>query len=466
MLSIYKPCDIRGRANGDLTPELYRNWGRILGLQVAATEKFVVGGDMRSSTPNFLAALVEGLAATGVDVVDLGILPTPMVYHAKRRLAAAGCAIVTASHNPEEINGLKWIIGDRPPTEAEVALLEDESDRPAAIPSDRSPSQPRTLDVSFDYVAWLQETWVEWQQAECRVVLDPMHGCNVYRARRYLQAVFPHSLFSAIHDEPDPTFGGHRPDSSHAEFLDELANAVDHQRAQVGIAFDGDGDRVAFVDDEGVPLTAEETTWVLLHSFGPSLAGQPFVYDSKFSDRIAEAAQELDAVPLAERSGHAFIRTRMLQAHALFGAEISGHYFYRELQGSDDGMYTACRLISHLAQSGKTLSELRRSCPAIYMTPELRVPLGREEVAATLEQVRAAWPHYPQTLLDGVRVDFPDGWALVRSSVTESALTFRFESTDWNHLHKLVWRFCDAIPEVGDTLWARYEEALGGRCEL
>lgn len=465
-MSIYKPCDIRGQADSELTPELYRRWGRALGLQVAPSDKFVVGGDVRPSTPEFLTALIAGLADTGVDAVDVGILPTPMVYHARRRLAAAGCAIVTASHNPAGINGLKWMIGSRPPTEKEVAQLRHESEAPGPIPSNRQTSQPRLLDVSFDYVAWLQETWVEWQQAECRVVLDPMHGCNVHRARRYLQAVFPRSLFSAIHDTPDPMFGGRPPDSSHAEFLDELASAVDHERAQVGIAFDGDGDRVAFVDNEGVTLTAEETTWVLLHSLSPDLAGQAFVYDSRFSDRIAQRAKELGAEPLAERSGHAFLRARMLQTGALFGAEISGHYFYRELEGGDDGIYTACRLISHLARSGKSLAELRRSCPAIYMTPELRVHVERPRVVHTLDAVRAAWHEYPQTLLDGVRVDFPEGWALVRSSVTESALTFRFESTSWEHLHKLVWRFCDAMPDIGDTLWARYEEAMGGRCDL
>lgn len=465
-MSIYKPCDIRGQAHHELTPDLYRRWGRALGLQVAPNEKFVVGGDVRPSTPDFLAALMAGLAETGVDVVDVGILPTPMVYHAQRRLAAAGAAIVTASHNPAEINGLKWLIGSRPPSEKEVAQLEHESVTLSPIPSNRQPTEPRMLDISYDYVAWLQETWVDWQQADCRVVLDPMYGCNVHRARRYLQAVFPRSLFSVIHDTPDPMFGGHPPDSSHAEFLDELSNAVDHERAQVGIAFDGDGDRVAFVDNEGVTLTAEETTWILLDSFGPDLAGQPFVYDSKFSDRVPEGAKARGAEPLAERSGHAFLRTRMLQTGAPFGAEISGHYFYRALEGSEDGMYTACRIISHLVRTGKSLAELRRSCPTVYMTPELRVYVERPRIVHTLDQVRAAWSEYPQTRLDGVRVDFPEGWALVRSSVTESALTFRFESTGWEQLHKLVWRFCDVLGDVGDALWTRYEETVGGRCDL
>jgi len=465
-LSIYKPCDIRGNATDELTPELYHRWGRALGLQVAPGDKFVVGGDCRGSTSRFLAALVAGLAEAGMDVIDLGILPTPMVYHARRRVGASACAIVTASHNAAELNGLKWLIGRRPPSEKEVAMLAQEAELLSSVPVSRHPHPPRTLDVSFDYVAWLQEAWVEWQSAECRVVLDPMHGCNVQRARRYLQAVFPRSLFSAIHDTADPGFGGRRPDSSQAEHLEDLCNAVDHARAHLGIAFDGDGDRVAFVDNEGVALTAEEATWVLLHSFGPDLAGQKFVYDVKFSSRVEEGARHLGAEPLAERSGHAFLRSRMVESGALFGAEISGHYFYRALEGGDDGLYTACRMIAYLARSGKTLSELRRSCPPIYMTPELRVSATAEEAFVAIEQVRASWQSYPQTLLDGVRVEFPDGWALIRSSVTESALTFRFESTDWRKLDKLVWRFCDSLPDLGDAVWARYESAMSGRCDL
>jgi phosphomannomutase len=465
-LSVYKPCDIRGLANGELTPELYRAWGRALGLQVAPGDKFVIGGDTRCSTPQFLAALAEGLAQTGVDVVDLGILPTPMIHHARRRLTAAACAIVTASHNAAELNGLKWLIGRHPPREEEVARLERDVETPPPIPPNRTPSQPRSLDISFDYVAWLQEAWVEWQQADCRVVLDPMYGADVYRARRYLQAVFPRSLFSAIHDAPDPAFGGHRPDCSHLEYLEDLSSAVDRQRAHLGIALDGDGDRVAFVDNEGVPLTAEEAAWVLLHSFGADLAGQRFIYDGKFSTRVPEAARQLGADALIERSGHAFIRNRMLETGALFGAEISGHYFYRLLDGGDDGLYTACRMIGYLTRSGKPLSQLRRECPPIFMTPELRLPVTPEQAATAMEQVRAAWLAYPQTTLDGIRVEFPDGWALMRNSVTESSMTFRFESTDWSRLHKLVWDFCDSLPELGDSLWVRYEEALGGRCSL
>jgi phosphomannomutase/phosphoglucomutase len=460
-VSIYKPCDIRGDAATELTPALYHCWGRLLGGRVGPGAKFVVGGDLRSSTPELLAALIAGLCEAGLDVVNLGLLPTPMIYYARHRLQAAACAIVTASHNPAQCNGLKWMIGDRPPTEEDVSVLRREAENPHFPPSGRSPGTPRSLDISFDYVAWLQETWVDALSVERHVVLDPMHGCWARRARRYLQAVFPQCLFSVLHDEPDPAFGGRSPDCSQPQLLEDLCDAVYRQRAHLGLAFDGDGDRIALVDDKAVVLTAEEATWCLLQSLGTQLHNQRFVYDLKSSDRVPEAARQLGAEPLVERSGHSFIRTRMVETGALFGAEISGHYFFRALQGGDDGLYTACRLIAYLGQSGHALSQLCRECPGVFITPDLRVAVALEHQQDVIDLARAAWSEHPQTTIDGVRIDFPEGWALMRGSVTDPALTFRFEAADLGWLSELVRRFCDKLEALGDELWARYEAAMG-----
>jgi len=462
LLGIYHPCDVVGHATVELTPELYRSWGLALGRQLEANAKFVVGGDLRRSTPEFLAALVDGFSQAGLDVLDLGSLPTPMVHYAKRRLLAAGCAVVTASHHPADMNGLRWMLGDRPPTHREVLLLQQEAERPTPEPTDRQPTSPRTLDISFDYVAWLQETWVDTRELQLRIVLDPGHGCWAAKARRYLQAVFPRCLFSAIHDTPLADFDGRTPDCSRPDFLNPLSDAVYHERAHLGIAFDGDGDRVAFVDNDGTVLTAEEATWILLDSFGTELQGEPLVLDLKFSDRISEIASGLGAKPLSERSGHAFIHARMLESGAPFGAATGGHYFFQALGGDDDGLYAACRMIAHLGQSEGALADLRRTSPPVFITPDLRVPVEpncRDEV---IEQVRAAWSHYPQTTVDGVRVSFPDGWALMRNSMTEPALTFRFEAADWGKLPQLVYGFCDTLGDIGDALWREYEIAMIG----
>jgi phosphomannomutase len=477
-VSIYQPCDIRGDAVKELTPQLYRRWGRALGRQVAAREKFVVGGDVRASTEGFLSALIEGLCEAGVDVVDLGILPTPMIFYAKHRLQAAACAIVTGSHHAAAINGLRWMTGQRCPTPDDIALLQCDADcdhdadaernessrkvdgRPPI--AGRTPSTSRMLDISFDYVASLQETFADAIGAEQHVVLDPMRGCWAGRVRRYSNAIFPRCLFSIIRNERDPNLGGRAPDCSHLDELHELCDAVYRERAHVGFAFDGDGDRLAVVDDEGVVLSSDEITWLCLQSLGAELAGQAFVHDMRLSDRIVEAARRFDAEPVVERSGPTRIRDRMRRSGALFGMESGGHYFHRAWPAGDDSLFTACRLIAWLAaQSGETLADLRRRCPAMYRTPDLPLPLDAQAQSRMIEEIRAAWSHYPQQTIDGVRIDTPSGWILVSSSVTEPSLNFRFEGVDWNALDHLVEQFCATLPEWGDALWQEYRAAMG-----
>jgi phosphomannomutase / phosphoglucomutase len=293
------------------------------------------------------------------------------------------------------------------------------------------------------------------------VVLDPMHGAWSCRARRYLQAVFPHSLFSAVHDTPNGSFDGRSPDCSRHEHLDDLAAAVYRERAYLGIAFDGDGDRVAFVDDEGIALSAEEAAWVMLQSFGAELAGEKFVYDVRFSDRIVQAARELGAEPIARPAGHASVRAGMLETAARFGVELGGHYFFSELAGGDDGLFAACRLIDFLARSASKLSELRKGCPEVHVTSDLCLPLDAESQQALIARARELWSKQPQSEVGGLRIEFPEGWALVRGSAGGPAVTFRFEADTALDLGELVMQFCDRLPEVGDALWVRFQQSLG-----
>jgi phosphomannomutase / phosphoglucomutase len=459
-MSIYKSCGISGEAASEVTPELYRRWGYALGRRVGPAAKFVVGGDLRESTPARLAALSEGLCLAGVDCIDIGLLPTPMIFHAKRRLRAEGCAAVTASHQPAPVNGLTWMIGDLPPGPPQVAELEQAAAQPSRASCNGSVSSPRQLDVSFDYVAWLQETWCDSLRASLHVVLDPMHGSWSGRARRYFHAIFPECLISTIRDSVDPLFGGRIPDCARQEHLDELCETVYRERADLGVAFDGDGDRLAVVDDRGIPLTPEETAWVLLESYGRDLKGKKFVYDQRFSDRLAEAARERGAEPLLERGDPAFIRARMRQTGAAFGAQVTGHYFFAELDGGDDGLFAACRLIAYLSRSKRSLAKLRKRCPKVFMTPPIHLPLDPQQQDAVLEQLAAAWKHCPQTRLDGLRIEISGGWALIRRSTSDTALTFRFEASDWPGLDDLVRGLAASLPELGEQLWNRYETLM------
>lgn len=511
-MSIYKACDIRGEVCSELSEERYRRWGLALGRTVAPNAPFLAGGDVRESTPRFLASLVEGLAQAGAAVLNLGQLPTPVVYFAKRHYRAAGCAIVTASHNPYNVNGLKWMIGSRPPTPEDVQRLkastEESGERlgdrcdethgmirqggsgwrrqeidtvtgpgksPAArrigpLPLEaagpeglehgavRPPTPPiNAKQVKIAYRDWLLSRWTSHvDDTRLRIVVDPMWGCWSGEGVALLETAFPNVRFEAIHNEARGNFGGQGPDPSRSERLAELGETVRRREAALGVAFDGDGDRVAWVDEEGISLSPEQAAWTLLQSFGDKLSGECFVYDLKFSDRVAEAAVALGAQPLAERSGHAFIRTRMIETEARFGAEVSGHYFYGELEGGDDGLDTACRMIAFVMSSRRSLGQWRRACPAIAMTPDLRLKLPRDRQSNILKLVAERFRDCPQSTLDGVRVEFDEGWLLVRSSVTEPALTFRFEGRGRDSLSRLVRRVCDAMDLEGEQLWQAF----------
>ncbi|MGW8257849.1 MAG: hypothetical protein ACWGMZ_10225, partial [Thermoguttaceae bacterium] len=462
-MNIYKTCEIRGDATTELRADLYRSWGLSLGLQLPAESKFVIGGDIRPSTAEFLSALEQGLCQAGLDVVNLGRLPTPLIYYAQERLRAKGCAIVTASHHQSNINGLKWLIDNSPPDSTEVCALQASVEDPLQKNLQRPHGKTRTLDITFDYVANLQETWVDSLSAQCHIVLNPLCGCWAGKARRYLHAVFPQSLISVINDQPDPGFAGRAPDCSFAQAMHELADAVDSQRADLGIAFDGDGDRMALVDNQGVNLTPDETTWIFMETFGPALAKQPVVFEPKFSDRIAERAKELGAVISDEASADISTHRQMMQSNALFGATTDGHYFCRDLGGHPDGLYAACRIIAFLAGGEKTLAQLRRECPPMFVTPDLSLNVSLQAQPAIMQKIRGAWSTFQQSSVRGLRIDTPGGWFFVSDSTTEPLLTLRFESIDWPALDDLVERFCNAAPELGNELWQKYLAALG-RC--
>ena len=313
----------------------------------------------------------------------------------------------------------------------------------------------------MSYVANLQETWIDAMGAQLHIVIDPMHGSWSGKARRYLHAIFPQCLITAINDTPDPAFDGQAPDCSDWQHLHELCDAVYRERAHLGVAFGGDGDQVALVDNQGMALTDEETTWMLMESLGKAMHNEQFVYDLRFSDRVSERAKQLGAQPLGERSGQGFVHRRMTATGALFGAELGGHYYFREMKGCDDGLYAACRMIAFLAQNEKSLAQWRWECPPMYITPELQIGMPLQSQARIMEKIRQEWSSFPQQVVDGIRIETPGGWFLVRGSAAESALTFRFESLDWPALDHLVQRVCDTIDELGKELWQQYSTAMG-----
>lgn len=454
-MSIFKACDVRGVYGEELTEELALRLGRAVGtvLRQRSPEphpRILVGGDVRTSTPALQAALVEGLRQTGLAVLDLGTVPTPVFYFARIHLATKAGVMVTASHNPPAFNGFKIVLDELPITPEELQHLRDLTYRGDFL-TGRGTVERR--DVVGEYVGFLRRLAAPVPAASppFRLVVDCGHGCYSSIAPAVCRDLGyeVEELFC----QPDGTFPGRPPNSAVAENLAALCARVPAVSADLGVAFDGDGDRVSFVDERGRAVPSDAAAVLLARCELAQAPGGKVVHDIKCSQLLREAIQAAGGIPLMEKSGHTFIKARMITEQAIFGAEISGHFFYARLQGGDDGLYSALRMAEVLRASGRSLGSLVDELPTFHTTPDLRVPWdGGGQV---LESIAAAFPPERVSRLDGVRVQFDDGWGLARLSVTEPAITLRFEARTAERLPELIREFLQPVPELAFRLTLR-----------
>ncbi len=440
-MGIFKACDVRGVYGKDLTEEIVYKIGRALGTMLAGGA-VIVGGDVRTSTPTLRAEVSRGLAESGAEVLDIGIVPTPAFYFARRHLGVEPGVMVTASHNPAEFNGLKLVLGPLPITEPELGAVGDL----ANLGKFRTGcGNVRTLAIIPSYQSFIHSIARKEQGAHLyKVVIDCGNGCNSGLAPDLFRQFGFH--IEELHCTPDGIFPNRNPNSADPGNLVELIRTVRSTKADVGVAFDGDGDRVAFVDDRGRFLLSDKAIVILSRYLLAGSPGSSVVYDLKCSSVVPESVTAAGGVPIPERSGHTFIKTRMITEDALFGGEISGHYFYRELQGGDDGIYSALLMANMLVQTGRRLSDLADEVPAYENTPDIRVPFtgDMEEI---IERIASAFPAEQVSRLDRVRVTLTGGWGLARPSVTEPAITLRFEAESKTRLEEIIDQFLRPVPD-------------------
>lgn len=440
-MSAWKACDLRGVFPRDVSAELYGRIGRALATGRAVGARVLVAGDFRLSTPELKSALVAGLVASGARVLDAGQIPTPVAYFTHRRLKTDAVCIITASHNPPDHNGLKLMVDHFPPTPAELQSLRAASQRGEFRDA---PGLVEPLDPMPAYKAWILDRWAAVASG-MHVVLDAGNGaasmigpelfeCLGFRVER---------LFCRI----DGSYPNRPPDSAVASNLTALCAKVVETGAGLGIAWDGDGDRVAFVDESGRVVSADEMAVLLVRRLAPSARGRGVVYDLKLSDVLRREAERAGLTPCMERSGHAFIKSRMIRDHCVLGCEASGHYFFDELDGGDDGIFGAL-LVADMVARGGTLGSLRRTVPSFFLTPDIRLRGGEVSFAEAAARLRALPGVVSELTIDGLRVETGDGFILVRESVTESALTLRLEGYDAPALERLRRACCAALPEI------------------
>jgi len=436
-MGIFKACDIRGVWGRDLTTGDAYRLGRAAARLTTRGAGTLVAGDVRLSTPVLKEALCRGLVDGGSRVRDAGTLTTPAFYFAVRRTDAALGVMVTASHNPAEYNGFKLLVDQRPVLPEELAALQKAMAGECPSPGTGSRRrEPGWLDRYRSFVVNCFR-----RDGALKVVVDCGSGaCSLVAPGAFRSLGY---RTTPLYCDPDGRFLHRPPNPAVAENLAALCRRVTAQGAALGVAYDGDGDRVAFVDETGRPLDSDRVLALLARHLLARERGV-VVYDTKCSQVVAEEVARCGGTPVMARSGHAFVGREFRERAALLAGELSGHFFWRDL-GFDDGLFTSLALAEMIRESGLPLSELDRSLPRYPVTPDIRLPFAGDP-AVLMEEVANRLSAYPLSRADGIRVDLGGAWGLIRPSITEPLVTMRCEGKTRDGLARVVDLMVGALP--------------------
>ncbi|HEX5436860.1 MAG TPA: phosphomannomutase/phosphoglucomutase [Gemmatimonadaceae bacterium] len=449
---IFRQYDIRGIIGEDLTPDAARLIGRGYAGVLAEGEQHgpvAVGRDNRPSGPALRDALVQGLTESGADVIDIGVVPTPLLYWALHHLPVAGGIQITGSHNPPEYNGFKLCVGTTSLYGGEIQALRQRIER-GAFPAGAGTVRHEAVIERYraDIVARVGHL-----SRPLRVVIDCGNGAGSLVAPDLLRALG--AELTCLYCESDGTFPNHHPDPTVPENLRDLIAAVQRTQADVGLAFDGDADRLGVIDEHGGIIWGDYLLILyardVLQRTG---AGQPIIFDVKCSQALPEAIARAGGTPIMWKTGHSLIKEKMREVGAPVAGEMSGHMFFAEgFYGHDDALYGAARLLRIVADSGQSITGLLADVPRYVSTPELRVDVPE---AIKFEVVEDAVRHfktkYPVVDVDGARVQFGDGWGLLRASNTQPVLVMRFEARTPERLEAIQHEFEEWLRARGVTV--------------
>jgi len=440
--SIFKAYDIRGVVGQTIDEAFAEHLGRAFGSEaVAAGEKaIVVGRDGRLSGPGLVAALMRGLASTGLDVVDLGAVTTPMLYYVAATRGKHGCRSgiqVTGSHNPKDYNGFKMVLAGRAIYGEDIQRLREriEAERYAS-----GKGRTARMDIAAEYKHRI--TSDAKLARKMSIVVDSGNGIPGASAPGILRALG--CQVDEMYSEVDGDFPNHHPDPSKPENLAELIQRVKRTDAEIGLAFDGDGDRLGVVTKDGQIIYPDRQLMLLAADVLSRNKGATVIFDVKSSQRLAPAIRAAGGVPMIYKTGHSLIKAKMAEIKAPIAGEMSGHIFFGERwYGFDDATYTAARLLEILSRS-KDPSAVLNALPQSFNTPELNVPCAEGEhhrlvleLQARLADGRLAFAGAEVNTIDGLRVDWPDGFGLIRGSNTTPVLVMRFEGHTAAALHRI-----------------------------
>lgn len=432
---IFRQYDIRGTVDKDLTPETVELLGKGIGTYIRQHDRkeVVLGRDCRLSSPAFADILTKGLLSTGCTVVDLGVIPTPLLYFAIYYKHKESGVIITGSHNPPEYNGFKIMVGEETlygPTIQEIYSI---------IKDGQFVEQESDSKTSYNIIPEYEEYILKDVKLDkkLKVVIDAGNGTAGFVASPMFKKLGCDVV--ELYCEMDGTFPNHHPDPTLPDALQELIQKVGETQADLGIAYDGDGDRIGVIDDEGNIIWGDQLMIIFARDILPTNPEATIISEVKASKLLYDEIQNLGGRPVMWKTGHSLIKKKIKEDNALLAGEMSGHIFFADRYfGFDDAIYSSARLLEILSRSDKKLSEMLSDLPQMYHTPEIRIYTSDQIKFKIVEEVKKELSKkYPIIDIDGVRANYPTGWALVRASNTQENLVLRFEATTQEDLEAI-----------------------------
>ncbi|NQY83396.1 MAG: phosphomannomutase/phosphoglucomutase [Alcanivorax sp.] len=451
--TLFRAYDIRGIFDDTLTLEAARLIGRAIGSEVRRQggDTLALARDGRLSGPALLDALAEGVQACGCAVVDLGMVPTPVLYFATWHYPGVNSGVmVTGSHNPPDYNGFKIVINGTTLSGDAIQALKQRIQDQDFSEADR-PAGRETRDVLPAYLDALLAR--HRAPRPLKVVVDCGNGVSGVIAPRALREIGYDVV--PLFDDVDGTFPNHHPDPGDPENLRDLMRVVAQERADLGLAFDGDGDRLGVVTPAGEVIYPDRLMMAFAEDMLERNPGARVIFDVKCTGNLAQVIENAGGTPEMWRTGHSLIKARMKETGALLAGEMSGHIFFGEnWYGFDDGLLAAVRLLDVLGRQDRDAQAFFERFPALCTTPEIPIEVTEENKFRIVEylQNEVEWGEGARTVLDGIRMDYEDGWGLCRASNTSPKLVTRYEARDERALDAIRARFEAAIREAIDAV--------------
>ncbi len=441
-MGLFREYDLRGIVGTELTEDLAERLGRAYSTYVSArgVNRISVGRDGRLSSPALHKALLKGLLASGLDVVDIGICPSPLVYFSLFTLPVGGGIMITGSHNAAEYNGFKICVGKTAIHGEEIQELRRVMEEGTFVSGSGHLSEHPIIP---DYLAYIRKNFSHVQARRLHVVIDCGNGAASLVAKQALELLG--CKVTGLYCDLDGRFPNHHPDPTVLENLSDLMRAVKEHGADVGIGYDGDADRIGAVDEQGNVLWGDRLLVLYARDILAVKPGSTIISEVKASQSLYDDIVMRGGRAIMWKTGHSLMKAKMKEEAAVLAGEMSGHMFFADRYfGYDDAVYASCRLVEILAKAGQPLSALVSDLPRSVVTPEIRVDLPDTVKFDVVERIRQSFTEYlttrqglgPKKLtlqnlitIDGVRAIFDEGWGLIRASNTQPALVLRFEAT-------------------------------------